>query len=59
MNGAALAVVAGVWVLAQVFRGQALQRLGIVSGGVATPTKGGSGSTYNGPAGGFEGQTQS
>lgn len=61
MNGAALAMLAGVWILAQVFRGQALQRLGIVGSGVAssssaTPSAPG-GPDYNGPAGGDEGGT--
>lgn len=59
MNGAALAIVSGLWVLAQVFRGQALQRLGIVGSGVAssssaTPSAPGA-PDYNGPAGGVEG----
>lgn len=61
MNGAALAIVTGVWVLAQLFKGQALQRLGIIGSGVASSsssTKTAPGSPdYNGPAGGDEGST--
>lgn len=53
MNGAALAIGAGLWVLAQIFKGQALQRLGITGSGVASdssasPTGKGSGTFEQG-----------
>lgn len=47
MNGAVLSIGFGIWVLAQLFKGQALQRLGIIGSGVASDSsssKSGSGS---------------
>lgn len=53
MNGALLSGLVGLWVLAQVFKGQALQRLGIIGSGVtsdsssAAPGAGGSGGGFS------------
>lgn len=41
MKGGALLVIAGAWVLCQVFGGDALGRLGIAGSGTPAPPKGG------------------
>lgn len=56
MNGAALAIGVGIWVLAQIFKGQALQRLGVIGPPIGSSSSSAPPSTtYNGPAGGDEG----
>lgn len=45
-----LLFIAGVWVLCQAFKGQALQRLGVIGGGAPGSTSSGSGSGSGGSA---------